>query len=179
MAEWFGCLIPSWEESNWGTEEEEFLVFAVISRNLWPFLTIVSNSSHMPSQVHLHLFPHPTLCLGRRLVWIIPTSSFAFWLPIGLTQKEALIQSEGVWRVRSENFDTWIPPCETASGWLCPMSKITALIFFLSFIFSFPIWIPFISFPCLIALAKISSTMFLLLLFFVFAFSFNFFFIEV
>lgn len=138
MAEWFGCLIPFWEESNWSTEEgEEFLVFAVISRNLWPFLTIVSNSSHIPSQVHLHLFPHPTLCLGRRLVWIIPTSSFAFCLPIGLTQKEALIQSEGVWRVRSEIFDTWIPPCETASGWLCPMSKITALIFFLSFIFPF------------------------------------------
>ena len=38
----------------------------------------------------------------------------------------------GRWRVRSEIFDPWIPPCKVASGWLCPMSKVhCTLLFFL------------------------------------------------
>ena len=36
----------------------------------------------------------------------------------------------GRWRVKSEMFDPWIPPCEMASGWLYPMSKVHCTLLF-------------------------------------------------
>lgn len=99
----------------------------------WPLLS-VCGFKHLlrPLQAHLHPFPHPALYQMKCSVEIVLTSSFAFQLSIWFTPEGSPDTIRGRWRVRSEIFDPWIPPCEVASGWLCPMSKVhCTLLFFL------------------------------------------------
>lgn len=86
-----GVLVPSGEESSWSTgQRDEFLVFVVTSRNLWAFLTVrcvIHPPCALPS-LPLSFSSFSTLCLGRQPEQMVPLSYFAFWLPVGLTQRK-------------------------------------------------------------------------------------------